>query len=45
MVILVALWLLVASLPVLRPGELVAQMFRTLEFTLMWQDSRVLLLK
>jgi len=45
MVILVALWLLVASLPALRPGELVGQMFGTLEFKLMGQDSRVLLLK
>jgi hypothetical protein len=44
-VILVALWLLAASLSVLCPGESVAQKLTTLEFTQMLQISRVLLLK
>jgi hypothetical protein len=45
MVILAALWLLLAFLPALRPGESVAQTLSTLEFTQLLQDSGLLLLK
>jgi hypothetical protein len=43
-VILAALWLLAASLSVLCPGESVAEMLGTLEFTQMLQISKFLFL-